>query len=103
MKKIITLSILFTVFTLTAYAQESKPKVTYQVGTAKVTVWEAEKDGKYGKYIDKDFKVEKIYKKDGEWKSTNSFDLNELLQLRAAIDKAISEEGVKIKEGEEKN
>jgi len=35
------------------------------------------------------------------YKSTDSFDLDELLQLRAAIDKAINEEGVKVKEGKE--
>lgn len=51
------------------------------------------------KYTAKTFKVEKIYKKGEEWKSTDHFDLNELLQLRAALDKAIMEEGVKIKSG----
>jgi len=40
----------------------------------------------------------KRYKKGDKWESTNTFDLEELLQLKAAIDKAISEEGVKIKE-----
>ena len=99
MKKILTLCLAFVAISLTAYAQDNnKPKATYQVGSAKVTVWENEREGKYGEFTAKSFKVEKIYKKDGEWKSTDSFDLDELLQLRAAIDKAINEEGVKVKE-----
>ena len=99
-KKFIGISIAVLCFTLTSYSQ-NKPKATYRVGNSRVTVWENEREGKYGKFIAKDFKVEKIYKKEGEeWKSTNYFNLTELLQLRAAIDKAISEEGVKIKEGD---
>jgi len=97
-KKFIGISIAVLCFTLTSYSQD-KPKATYRVGKSKVTVWETEREGEYGKFIAKDFKVEKIYKKGEEWKTTNSFNLTELLQLRAAIDKAISEEGVKIKEG----
>lgn len=102
MKKIITLCLALVALTMTAYAQDgNKPKATYQVGSAKVTVWENEREGKYGEFTAKSFKVENIYKKDGEWKSTDQFNLDELLQLRAAIDKAISEEGVKVKEGKE--
>jgi len=97
-KKFIGISIAVLCFTLTSYSQ-NKPKATYRVGSSKVTVWETEREGEYGKFIAKDFKVEKIYKKGEEWKTTDSFNLTELLQLRAAIDKAISEEGVKIKEG----
>lgn len=98
-KIFICISLAVLCFTMTSYSQ-NKPKATYRVGSSKVTVWENEREGKYGKFTSKDFKVEKIYKKEGEeWKSTNYFNLTELLQLRAAIDKAISEEGVKIKEG----
>lgn len=97
--KFIGICIAVLCFTLTGYSQD-KPKATYRVGSSKVTVWETEREGKYGKFIAKDFKVEKIYKKGEEWKMTNSFDLTELLQLRAAIDKAINEEGVKIEEGD---
>ena len=102
--KFIGISIVVLCFTLTSYSQ-NKPKATYRVGKSKVTVWETEKEGKYGKFIAQDYKVEKIYKKGKEWKSTNSFTLTELLQLRAAIDKAINEEGVKeteVKEEENK-
>lgn len=99
MKKIITLGLALFAFAISAHAQDNKPKVTYQVGPAKVSVWENVKEGKYGLFTAKNFKVEKVYKKNEEWKSTSYFDLDELLQLRAAIDKAIQEEGVKIKEG----
>ena len=98
-KKFIGISIAVLCFTLTSYSQ-NKPKATYRVGSAIVTVWETEREGKYGKFIAKDFKVEKIYKKGEEWKTSDSFNLTELLQLRAAIDKAINEEGVKIEEGD---
>ena len=97
LKKIIGISIVLLCFTLTSYSQD-KSKTIYQVGNSKVTVWKNEKEGEYGKFIAKNFQVEKIFKQGEEWKTTNSFSLTELLQLRAAIDKAINEEGVKVKE-----
>ena len=97
--KFIGISLAVLCFTLTSYSQ-NKPKATYRVGSAKVTVWENEREGESGKFIAKNFQVEKNYKKGEEWKTTNSFNLTELLQLRAAIDKAINEEGVIIKEGD---
>ncbi len=94
MKKI-TLIVLMAGFTAFSFAQDNKPKATYRAGKAKVTVWENEKTGQYGDYLEKNFRVEKIYKKDDKWETTNSFNLAEFLQLRAVIDKAISEEAVK--------
>jgi hypothetical protein len=102
MKKLIVL-ILIACFTSTIYSQDKqdtikikdKPKTSYRVGKSIVTVWEKLVDGKHGKFTSKEFKVEKIYKKGDKWETTSSFNLNELLQLRAAIDKAINEEGVK--------
>ncbi len=98
MKKITTLGLALVAFTLTSFSQDNKPKVTYIVGSAKVTVWENEMDGQYGAFTGTNFKVEKVYKKDDKWETTNYFNLTELLQLRAAIDKAINEQGVKIKQ-----
>ena len=109
MKKIVILILTSACFTLTIYSQEKQDttklhnqlKAIYQIGKAKVTVWETPKQGEYGEFTAIDFKVEKIYKKGDRWESTNTFNLTELLQLRAVIDKAISEEGIKIKEGTE--
>lgn len=71
--------------------QDKKPKATYQVGGSKVVVWENKKsDGTTWM----NFQVEKLYKQGDEWAATNSFNETELLQLRAAIDKAINEEAV---------
>ena len=95
------ISVAILCFALTTYSQ-NKPKATYKVGNSKVTVWENERQGEFGKFTVKDFKIEKAYKKGNEWKTTNYFNLTELLQLRAAIDKAINEEGVKVKVTEEK-
>ena len=94
MRKIATISVVLLFFALTSYSQD-KPKATYRVGNSIVTVWDTEKEGEYGKFTAQNYKVEKVYKKGEEWKSTNSFNLTELLQLRAAIDKAINEQGVK--------
>jgi len=91
------ISVAILCFVLTSYSQ-NKPKATYMVGKSKVSVWETEKQGEFGKFTTKNFKIEKVYKKGKEWKTTNSFNLTELLQLRAAIDKAINEEGVIVKE-----
>jgi hypothetical protein len=104
MRKLTVTSFLLACFALTALAQDTtktakqdkqKPKATYQVGSAKVTVWENKKsDGTTWKT----FKVEKVYKtKDGQWKTTNSFDQTELLELKSAVDKAINEESVTTK------
>lgn len=101
--KTLTATILFlTCFASVAFSQEAvpaqkekeKPKATYQVGSAKVIVWEnkSEKGTTW-----KNFQIEKVYKKDDQWKTTNTFDETELLQLKAAIDKAINEESVKAK------
>jgi hypothetical protein len=70
-----------------AKQEKQKPKATYQVGKAKVVVWENKSsDGTTWK----NFEVENVYKaKDGKWKTTNQFDETELLQLKNAIDKAI--------------
>lgn len=71
-----------------------KPKATYKVGSAKVTVWVNKRsDGSTWK----SFKIENIYKKYDNWLSSNNFSETNLLELKAAIDKAISEETVKKK------
>ena len=71
--------------------QDNKPKAVYQAGSSKVIVWENKKpDGTTWK----SFQVEKVYKKGDEWAATNSFNETELLELKAALDKAISEETV---------
>jgi len=107
MKKILVFMMMVMFFARAAYTQEkqdsltvqNKPKAIYQIGHIKVTVWENKKTGRYGEYTEKNYKVEKIYKKGDQWETANNFDLNELLQLRAVLDKAISEEAVKVKEG----
>ena len=103
MKKLITTTFLLACFALTSYSQDTtkaakqKPKATYQVGSAKVIVWENKGDNG----TRKNFQVEKVYQKDGKWKTSTSFNEKELLELKAALDKAIAEESVKIKTTEE--
>ena len=101
MKKIAITMILLVCFGLINLSQDTtgtgqqKPKATYRVGAAVVTVWENE--GEQGTW--KNFEIEKIYKKEDQWLRTNSFNAKELLELRAAIDKAIDEEVVKQRGG----
>lgn len=107
MKKLTTTILLLACFVFTMYSQDTlqvkqekqkqKPKATYQVGAAKVTVWE---NKRLNGATWKNFKIEKVYKKDNQWKTSHSFDETELLQLKAAIDKAINEESVKIKDAD---
>ena len=87
-----TLAVLvLTSFVQATKQQDNKPKATYQVGNSKVVVWENKKsDGTTWK----NFQVEKVYKKGDEWATTNSFNETELLELKAALDKAINEEAV---------
>ena len=104
MKKLITTAFLLTCFTIASYSQDTtktakqKTIATYKVGSAKVVVWENKGD----KGTWKNFQVEKIYQKDGKWKTTNSFNEKELLELKAALDRAIAEESVKVNTTEEK-
>lgn len=97
MKKLTTTLFFLIVFATTCFSQEEqltekqKPKATYQVGKAKVTVWENKNaDGS----TRKNFKIEKVYKKEDYWKTSSYFNEKDLLHLKAAIDKAISEESV---------
>lgn len=83
-------------------AQSNGPKATYRVGSVSISVWEKEKTGKYGSYVEKKYEVQNSYKKDGQWENTDQYDLEDLMKLRAIIDKAISEEAVKVKEKDEK-
>jgi N-methylhydantoinase A/oxoprolinase/acetone carboxylase beta subunit len=81
---------------LVSIAAFSQKPTTYRSGQAVVTVWENQKTGVNGDYTEKVYEVDKIYKKGGEWKETNKFTYEELLKLRAVIDKAILEEEVKV-------
>jgi len=81
---------------LASIAAFSQKPTTYKSGKAVVTVWENQKAGVNGDYTERVYEVDKIYKKGGEWKGTNQFTYEELLKLRAAIDKAILEEEVKV-------
>ena len=83
---------------LSAYSNKNAPTKTYRIGSISVAVWGNEKEGKFGKYTDKSFKVVKSYKKDDKWIESNNYTTTELLQLKAIIDKAINEEAVKVKE-----
>jgi hypothetical protein len=99
MKKLITTFFLLAITVLVGHAQEAtqekqKPKAVYQVGAAKVVVWENKREDGITWL---NFQVEKVYKKEDEWHTTNSFNANELLELRAALDKAIAEENVKVR------
>ncbi len=106
MKNLFITSFLIACFAMTSYSQDTlqnkhekqKPKATYKVGSSRVTVWE--NDGKFGTW--KKFEIERVYMKDGKFKSSNSFDESELLELKAAIDKAILGEKVVIKKVPEK-
>lgn len=74
-------------------AANNKPIATYQVGVAKITVWENQNaNGTTWK----NFVIEKLYEKDDEWKTTNRFDASELPELRSAIDKGIDEQHIKV-------
>lgn len=66
MKKLTITTLLLACFAFASYSQDTtktknKPKATYQVGSAKVVVWENKsKDGTTWK----NFEIEKVYKKD---------------------------------------
>jgi hypothetical protein len=92
MKKVILVGLMFVGFV--SFSQ-NKP-TTYKLGKSVVTVWENQKTGTYGDYTEKVYEINKIYKKGNAWKETNKFTKDELLQLRAVIDKAILEEEVEV-------
>lgn len=72
--------------------EENKgPKATYRLGGSKVTVWENEIEGKYGKRTVPSFQITNNFKQGDEWKTNNSFNLEGALKLRVILDKAINE------------
>jgi len=95
--------------TATAFAQNAaaaetpakqKPSAVYQVGAAKITVWENKRpDGTTWK----NYVVEKEYRKNGEWRTSKSFDEGELLELKSAIDKAIAGENIPVGEAKKED
>ena len=101
MKKTIISTFLIAFFALSGFSQDTpqdkktnKPIATYKVGDSRVVVWEnTTADGRTWK----NFQIEKSYLKDDELKTTNSFNEKELLDLKEAINKAISEEIEKTK------
>jgi hypothetical protein len=95
MKKVMAFGLIMLWSVLISFSQSNtKPKIVYKIGSVQVAVWENPKEGKYGSYTEKNFKVERIYKSDDKWESTNYYSADELLQLKAVIDKAIMEEVV---------
>lgn len=104
-KQLVPAVLLVIGWAVTAAAQtetpaKQKPSATYQVGSAKITVWENKRpDGSSWK----SFTVEKVYRKNGEWHTAKSFDEGELLELKAAIDKAIAGEGIPVEEGKKED
>jgi len=95
MKRLLFTSFVIISFGLTSFINPGdKPTAEYKVGAAKVTVWENKReDGSTWK----NFKVEKLYKKGDKWETSNSFDEQELLQLKEAVEQAIKGEGVQTK------
>ena len=101
MKKTIITTFLIAFFAISGFSQDTpqnkktnKPIAIYKVGDSKVVVWEnITADGRTWKT----FQIEKNYLKDDEWKTTNSFNDKELLELKEAINKAISEQIEKTK------
>jgi hypothetical protein len=92
MKKKLALAF-FSAISVIAFSQEKSkqplPK-EYQFGAARITV--IENKGKDGKTFKK-YKVEEVYKKEnGELKTTNTFDWDELMDLRENIERVIANE-----------
>ncbi|MBC8265731.1 MAG: hypothetical protein H8E84_02075 [Flavobacteriales bacterium] len=92
MKKLIVSGLM--IISVSAFSQSTSK--TYKSGKATITVWENQKTGVNGDYTERNYEVNKIYKKGNQWKETNNFTYSELLKLRAIIDKAILEEEIKV-------
>lgn len=58
--------------------EKIKPDLVLRVADCKVVVWANDVDIKGVKEIRKSFNLEKIFKVDDVWKSTNSFNISDL-------------------------
>ncbi len=107
MKTLSLITFFLAFFVLTSFSQNNselvnekgkdKPKAVYQIGKAKITVWENK--GKNGTW--KNFEIECVYKKGGKWMTSDHFNEKELLDLKSAIEKAIAGENVNLNSSEE--
>jgi hypothetical protein len=96
MKKQFLIAVCLLGLNLCALAQKTstekkQPKAVYKEGSVRITEWEnMDKNGEPWT----NYKIENIYKKGEEWKSSNNYNTEDLLQLRALIDSAIANQGI---------
>lgn len=79
------------------------PLKKFRAGSVTATIWENTKTLDGQEQVFKTISVEKNYKQDKNWKTTNSYGVNDLYRLRSVIDKAlefsmVKDEEVKAKE-----
>jgi hypothetical protein len=97
MRATVTLTLILWAMTPAAHAQDTgRPRATYRAGACKVTVWDNTKEGEHGEELGRNFHVAKVVRKRGRWEVSQYYTLSELLELRAAIDRAVMEEGIHV-------
>ena len=67
---------------------ENKPVKTFRSGGLSVTVWENPVEVKGIKSVMKSFQIQKRYKKDGDWETSKSYNVNDLPRIQVLINKA---------------
>lgn len=90
MKKILLLLIIIG-FSFCANAQ-NKPANTYRDGKIQIAVWVDTIQQPDTIIIKKTFKVSKNYKIKEKWINSSYFDADEIIRLKALLDKAIEKE-----------
>jgi hypothetical protein len=77
---------------------ENKPKQKLRYGQVTVTVWNNTKKVNDTDVEFESFQVEKSYTdKEGNWQTTNNYQVNDLYKLRAIVDKLLAD---RVKEQE---
>lgn len=71
---------------------KNKPVATYKLAGTEITVWQNKYEGKNGPFIKRTYKVVKNYEKNGVWKTSSYFDMEELVALRKLLDEVIEAE-----------
>lgn len=71
--------------------EKDKPIHKIRVGAVSLDIWKNVIKTKDGREFNKlSASIEKNYKVGDEWKTANSYDTNELLRLKMAVNKALS-------------
>lgn len=70
--------------------ENNKPEWKIRAGNVVLTAWKKEIEKNGQKFDMINVSIEKTYKDGDEWKTTNNFNVNDLMRLKVGVDSALN-------------